>query len=127
MNPDPPLPARLKAGSPGVGHASQADIEQRAAELAQTDGREVFTDADLTRAAADLAGGAVQVAAPEADPGVEALTAWDDPPQQTAQRIEPLPVEDEATIAERLIREGMEEAEHDIRVAAEKDGTAEKP
>ena len=126
MNPDPILPVRLKAGTPGVGHASQADIEQRAAELALSDGRAAFTDADLAKADAELAGGALTPAAPEADPAIERLTAWDDSPQQTGQRVEPSPLEDEATVAERLIREGIEQADHDLRVTSAEDGTAEK-
>ena len=57
MNLDQPLPDRLKA--------SGTDIEQRAVELAQIDGRESFTDADLARAAAEPAGSVSTPLAPE--------------------------------------------------------------
>jgi len=124
MNPDPPLPTRLKAGSPGLGQASQTDIERRASELALSDGRDAFTEADLARAEAELAGGTAPPAAPEADPSIEGLTSWDDTPSQAGRRVEPPPLEDE-NIAEHLIQQGIEEADHDLRVAAAKERTAE--
>ena len=80
MDAELPIPDRLKAGSPGLGEASEAEIEQRAIELATADGRDAFTDADLARAAAELAGGAPDTLVPEADaPIVEELESWDEP------------------------------------------------
>ena len=119
MNPDPVLPTRLEAASPGLGQANQTDIERRAAELARSDGRESFTDADLARAAAELAGGSAAPAAPETDATLEQVTGWDDPPAQAGRRLDPLPLEDEGSISEQLIQEGIQEADHDLRVAAE--------
>ena len=121
MNPDPILPTRLRAGSPGLGQACQADIERRAAELARSDGRNSFTDADLTLAAKELAGGENAPAAQSSDPGIDQVTAWDDPPDQAGRRVAPAAQEDERNIAEHLIQDGLEEADHDIRVAAEGD------
>lgn len=118
MNPEHALPIRLKAGSPGLGEASQIDVERRAAELARSDGRDNFTTADLARAADELAGGSVGPIAPEIDPILEKVTGWDDPPGESGRRVEPVPLEDEGRIDERLIQEGIQEADHDIRVAA---------
>ena len=56
MNTDTMLPTRLKAGSPGLGHPSQTEIDARAAELALIDGRSTVSDADLAMAAAELMG-----------------------------------------------------------------------
>jgi len=112
------LPTRLKAGSPGLGHASQVEVERRAKELALTDGRETYTDADLAVAAAELAGGGTSTEAPEADAELEEVTAWDEPPTQTGHLVAPIPLEDEAAIAEQLVEDGLDEADHDIRVAA---------
>lgn len=121
MNSDPSLPTRLKAEAPGLGHASQADIERRAAELAFSDGRGSFTDSDLALAAAELSGGTPAPAAPEVDPSLEQVTAWDDPPMQAGHRVGAAPFEDEGTVAERLVRDGIEEADHDIRVSSAED------
>jgi hypothetical protein len=112
------LPTRLKAGSPGLGHASQVEIERRAKELALTDGRETYSDADLALAAAELAGGGTTAEAPEADADLEQVTVWDEPPTQTGHLVSPPPLEDESAIAEQLVDDGLEEADHDIRVVA---------
>lgn len=120
MNREPSLPTRLKAGRPGLGEAAQVDIEQRAAEIAQIDGRDKVTDADVGRAAAELASSAVPPAAPEeVAQGLSEVTAWDDPVDQSGHRVEGSPVETETTVAEQLVLDGIEEADHDIRVAAE--------
>ncbi|MBE2287054.1 MAG: hypothetical protein IAE77_26595 [Prosthecobacter sp.] len=50
MSADTVLPTRLRAGAPGLGQGSQIEIEQRAAELAMSDGRELISDADLAMA-----------------------------------------------------------------------------
>lgn len=119
MNADTPLPTRLRAASPGLGHASQTEIEQRAAELALIDGRNTVSDADLALAAAELAGGGTTAEAPEADSELEQVTTWDEPPTQTGHLVAVPPLEDENNISEQLIDDGLEEADHDTRVAAE--------
>lgn len=119
MSSENSLPDRLKAGSPGLGEASVTEIEQRAAELAQIDGRESFTDADFARAATELAGSTETPVAPEAVvPAIEELTAWDDPVDQAGHRTDRTPLENESNIAERLVQEGFAEADHDRRVTA---------
>ncbi len=119
MNTETLLPTRLKAGSPGLGHASQVEIERRAAELALIDGRSIVSDADMALAAAELAGGGTTAEAPEADADLEQVTAWDEPPMQTGHLVAVPPLEDESNISEQLIDDGLEEADHDTRVAAE--------
>lgn len=115
---NPILPTRLKAGSPGLGQANQTDIESRAAELAHSDGRTKVTAADIDQAAAELAGGSAPSNAPEGKDVTEELTAWDDPLDQSGHRVMGLRTDDEKTIAEQLIHDGVEEADHDIRTAA---------
>ncbi len=112
------LPTRLKAAAPGLGHASQTEVDRRAKELALSDGRENVTDADLALAAAELAGGGTTAEAPEADGDLEQMTVWDEPPTQTGHLVPPVPLEDDSAIAEQLIEDGLEEADHDIRVVA---------
>lgn len=124
-NADSILPTRLKAGSVGLGEASAIGMENRAAELAASDGRDGFTDADLAVAARELGGGASTPAAPEADFALEQMTAWDDPLEQAGRRTERAPLEGAENIGERLTEDGLAEADHAIRVSAADDETAE--
>ena len=126
---DSALPNRLRAGSLGLGEASIDEIETRARELALIDGRTTVSDADISRATAELGGssGAAH-AAEEINPAIEGLANWDEPEGQHGQHVEPTPSEDEASIGDQLIQEGVREADHDSRVvaaeeAAERDAT----
>ncbi len=120
MEPNHLLPTRLRASSPGLGQGSQFEVEQRAEELAVSDGREKATDGDLAMAAAELAGGGTTLEAPEADAAFTPFGAWEKPVVQTGHLDVTASSEDEDTIiAEQLIGNGLEEAEHDTRVAAE--------
>lgn len=119
MSTKKPLPDRLKPEAPGTGAPSELEIEQRAIELAQSDGRDAFTDGDLERAAAELGGLAEAASAPEADETAEQITEWDSPIDEAGHRVEKHPLDDESTIAEQLIEDGREEADHDLRAAAE--------
>lgn len=116
---DTPLPSRLKAGEPGLGDPDQSAIEVRAAELARSDGRAFFTDADLQRAAEELGAVSGPPAPPEeSEPVMGEITAWDDAPDESGHRVEPAKLEDEQPMAEQLVEEGIEEADHDTRNAA---------
>lgn len=127
MNPEPALPARLKPAVAGLGQANQIDIERRAVELALSDGRDSFTDQDLARAAHELAGGINVSGAPEVDSATEEIETWDEPPMQSGHRVPPVALEDENGAAEQLVTNGMEEADHDVRVAAARDAAEEVP
>lgn len=124
-NPDPILPQRLKANGRGLGYPSQTEIELRATELAISDGRTQARESDLARAAAELSGGGADFEAPEASREIEELTSWDEPPGQLGRHAGH-PLEDDKRIAEQLIESGLEEADHDVRVAAERAGKAGK-
>lgn len=71
------------------------------------------------RAAAELAGSSTAPGAPETNPTHEQVTGWDDPLAPAGRRLDPVPLEDLGSISEQLIQEGLQEVEHDIRVAAE--------
>lgn len=120
MSADSQLLTRLRAASPGLGQGSRLEIEERAAELALSDGREKVSDADLALAAAELAGGGTTMEVAEAGGAIKSLTAWDNPPLQCGHLEITSSAEEEGnSIAEQLIGNGLEEADHDIRVAAE--------
>ena len=106
------LPERLKATGSGLGEASQTDVDRRAAELAQIDGRDVFTDQDLERASAELGA--------HFDIGGEADTR-DEAAEDFGKRTHRTPMENDTSLGEQLTRQGMADAEHDRRVAASDD------
>lgn len=120
MSADSQLLNRIRASAPGLGQGSRLEIEERAAELALSDGREKVSDADLALAAAELAGGGTTMEVPEAGGAVKSLTGRYELPLQCGHlEITSSTEEDGNSIAEQLIENGLEEADHDIRVAAE--------
>lgn len=114
------LPNRIRASSPGLGQGSQIEIEQRAAELALSDGRERVTDADLALAAAELAGAGTTIEVTDAGEALLTTPATDKLTLQTGHlEVTSSAEKYDNSIAEQLISSGLEEADHDIRVAAE--------
>ncbi|MDB6003502.1 MAG: hypothetical protein JWR15_489 [Prosthecobacter sp.] len=113
MNNGTLLPTRLRASAPGLGEGSQTEVEQRAAELALSDGRKKVSDGDLAQAAAELAGGGTTLEKPDTG------AVLNEPPLQTGHLVVAADPVDEDNIAEQLIENGLEEADHDIRLAAE--------
>ncbi len=117
MNAEEPIPTRLRASSEGLGHASHPDIEKRAMDIALTEGRDQATDADFARADEELAGGTTAHASPEADASMEQVTTWDEPLEESGHRVEVIPPENDDNLGEQLVEQGLEEADHDTRVA----------
>lgn len=113
------IPTRLRASTPGLGEASETEIEQRAQELAQSDGRPVFSATDLLAARAELGGGTTPVVAPEIAHGQQGLVIWDGPIGEAGQQVIRASEDDEVNLGEQLVQAGMAEAEHDQRVQAE--------
>ena len=105
------LPDRLRAVDSGLGEASQTDIDRRASELAQMDGREVYTDADLAKAAAELGAG----------PTGGNTDSWDESAQDVGKRTRPSRPENDQNLGEQLTEQGLAEADHDQRVASSDD------
>jgi len=56
--------------------------------------------------------------APEVDPKTENLTEWDEPPAAAGASAPTAPLEDEASVAEELVEEGIDEADREQRLAS---------
>jgi len=109
---------RVEVGGVGAGEASAAGIEKRARELAHTEGRDRVSEGDRARALEELSG-PVHSSAPEAiSPEVEELVEWDAPAATRGHRSEAVGLEGDESIGEQLVQEGLEEADHQQRVAA---------
>jgi len=110
---------KILTGETGVGTVTPEMVEQRARELARMDGRNEPHDLDRQQAQAELLGPAEAGDGPEAvNEELERITSWDEAPESTGVRAALVRPEDDANIAETLVQEGMEEAEHDQRLSA---------
>jgi hypothetical protein len=105
--------AKILRGTEGLGTVTRDMIDQRAREIARGDGRTDANDLDRTRAREDLTGSTSAseklstVGEPDRD--------WYTPLGSTGEKAPTVRPDDEENIPEKLIREGVEEADHDQR------------
>jgi hypothetical protein len=131
MKTNPLKKGELTVNSAGIGTVSRKMVRERAVELAKLDGRSAqdVSKSDWEKARRELIGG------PEMDPKQAALEAapeserWDPAPGSEGRKVPASPGEDEdeegRSDNERLVEEGIEEAELDqmdqaTRAAAKK-------
>ncbi|MEO7597654.1 MAG: hypothetical protein ABIV50_01895 [Opitutus sp.] len=120
INNDPPN-GRIFVHGKGSGTFGSTDIEQRARELADIDGRSGadITDEDLARAETDLMGNALPPTTLEDDDAEGAMSRDPSEPLSLSGHETPLREgADEEKAVERLALEGVEEAQHEQMLAA---------
>ena len=104
---------KILRGTQGVGTVTPQMIEERASQIARSDGRAQANDLDRTRAREELIGrtsGSEKPATRE-EPGRD----WEMPLVSSGEKVPPVRPEDEENIPEKLIQEGVDEADHDQR------------
>lgn len=121
MNINEPTKGRILIHGRGAGGISSTDIERRARELADIDGRSgaEITDADLARAEAELMGTVLPATSVEDEEADAASTR--DPSEPLSINGKEIPLRegpDEEKAVERLALEGVEEAQHEQMLAA---------
>ena len=113
----------------GMGVPSPEDIERRAREIALIDEREPndFTDADWNQARRELLGD-TETAPPEEDEqNVKLQREWEVTPEDRGHRVpRPGVDENEETVGEHLVIDGLEEAAHDQMLEARKEELEEE-
>jgi hypothetical protein len=102
----------------GAGAPDEATMVKRALELARMDGRTEPGENDYARAREELRTTGSLPSAPEAGGELENLTTWDTPLDAAGHQSPVRAPDDEANIAEKLVEEGIEEADHHQRVRA---------
>ena len=105
---------KIVRGTEGLGTVTPRMIEERAQEIARTDGRNRPNDLDRSSAREELTGtgsGAEKVPMRE-EPGRD----WEMPLVSTGEKAPTVRPENDQNIPEELIQEGIEEADHDQRV-----------
>jgi hypothetical protein len=104
---------KILRGTEGLGTVTPQMIEERASEIARSDGRAQPNDLDRTRAREELTdttSGSEKPATKE-EPGRD----WGMPLVSSGEKAPTVRPEDEQNIPEKLIQEGIEEADHDQR------------
>ena len=93
-------------------------IEERAREIARSDGRAQPNDLDRTRAREELTGStsASEKLPTREEPGRD----WQMPLVSTGEKAPTVRPEDDENIPEKLVQEGVEEADHDQRLSSER-------
>lgn len=101
-------------------NAGETRLEQRARELAEIRGAgHRFTEEDLEQARREIRGDALPLSSPEDAVGETGLGRDpSDPPAQHGHQVEDMPADDEQEASTRLAEEGVDEAQHDLMLAA---------
>jgi hypothetical protein len=117
MNETQPISGKILRGTAGLGTVTPQMIEERAREIARSEGRSEANDLDRTYAREQLIG-----ATPDSEklptreePGRD----WQMPLVSTGEKAPTVRPEDDENIVEKLVQEGIEEADHDQRLSAE--------
>ena len=112
---------RIEIGSAGFGEASDSTLEERARQIAASDGRTEVNDLDRDEARRQL-----NEPLSEREDAKELIPESDRPdagvaPASMGRRKEKRGPDDESLVSEKLVREGVEEAEFDTRVRSAED------
>lgn len=110
-------PGRIQIHGSGVGEISDADIKQRASEMARMDGRSVAGAQDRVTARKELENPGPPPA-PEADETVAPVELWSRAAASRGHRGVHVSLDDEQSPGEVLVNEGLEEADRDQRLSA---------
>ena len=105
---------KILRGSEGIGTVTPQMVEERAREIARSDGRAQPNDLDRTRAREELTGATSrsEKTPTKEEPGRD----WEMPLVSTGEKAPTVRPEDDENIPEKLVQEGVEEADHDQRL-----------
>lgn len=113
------IKGRISGRFNGLGTVTPGMVEQRAREIALINGRaaEEFNEADLEEARAELTGASALDEQGEEESGPGASTLADIVPGSVGHKNAPKLPSDEQRVAEQLVQEGVDEAEHHSMLA----------
>ena len=118
--------AKISDHFAGLGTVTRDMVEKRAREIAMINGRapDKFTQTDFWEAKQELTGAVVDSTAREEE-AIETTTGRDGNPGTTAHQTPTRSARDEQTVAEELVQQGLEEAEHEQMVASAKNSESD--
>jgi hypothetical protein len=107
------LSGKIVIGSHGLGVPDAELVQRRAWEVAQIQAHEAPTSADWAEARRELHGRSLTAGLP---------SEWEETlPAFSSRRLAAVIARDEASLGEELVREGMEEAEHERMLLASRE------
>lgn len=109
---------KIVRGTEGMETVTPQMIEERAREIACSDGRTQPNALDRTRAQEELIGNTAgsEKRLTRQEPGRD----WQIPLVSTGEKAPTVRPEDDENIPEKLVKEGVEEADHDQRLKSER-------
>jgi hypothetical protein len=112
----------------GVGVPSPETVEKRAREIAMIDERDPneFTDTDWNQAREELMGVEHASAPEETEQNAKVTEEWNVVPSSTGHRAPRPGVEEDETLGEQLVADGLEEAAHDQMLEARREELEEE-
>ena len=112
----------------GVGVPSPEAVEKRAREIAMIDERDPneFTDTDWNQAREELIGVEHASAPEETEQNAKVTEEWNVVPSSTGHRAPRPGVEEDETLGEQLVTDGLEEAAHDQMLEARREELKEE-
>ena len=97
----------------GLGTVTREMVRKRARELALISGREQVLDTDLEQAQRELTREEHLTPEPTPAENLPEDRRWEPVPESAGKEAPKVPAPDEQTFAEKLVEEGVEDAEHD--------------
>ncbi|MEO6569565.1 MAG: hypothetical protein ABIO94_12440 [Opitutaceae bacterium] len=120
-----PTSGKILIHENGLGEMTEREIAERALELAVIDGRAAATKEDLDRARAELRGKTLPPTSNSDASSMDSLSRDpSDPPANRGRQMPNYEGPDEEVAIERLVTEGVEEAQHDQMLAARRKSSA---
>lgn len=113
------IKGRISEGLHGLGTVTESMVRQRAKEIALINGRSPnqLNEADFEAARAELTGGSALDEQQEEDSEPMVASLRDVTPGSSGHKIAPKLPSDEQRVAEELVQEGVDEAEHNSMLA----------
>ena len=118
-----PRPGKIEVHGNGLGAPSPEEVERRAREIAMIDERNPneFTDADWTQARRELGGEENNTPPEETSDNADLTEEWTVVASSKGHRMPRPGTDEEETVGEHLVIDGLEEAAHDQMLEARRE------
>jgi len=118
-----PRPGKIEVHGNGLGAPSPEEVERRAREIAMIDERNhnEFTDADWKQARRELMGEENNTPPEETSDNADLTEEWTVVASSKGHRMPRPGTDEEETVGEHLVSDGLEEAAHDQMLEARRE------
>jgi hypothetical protein len=118
-----PRPGKIEVHGNGFGAPSPEEVERRAREIAMIDERnpDEFTDADWKQARRELMGEENNTPPEETSDNADLTEEWTVVASSKGHRMPRPGTDEEETVGEHLVSDGLEEAAHDQMLEARRE------